>query len=73
MHPGEQSNTGFDPMWQTERRDVPRLLTLHLLCVCYFSRYMPGVLNRNTKTFHIFLHQSLLLMWRQYRETKSNT
>ncbi len=37
MHPGEQSITGFDPMWQTERREVPRLLTLHLLCVCYFN------------------------------------
>ncbi len=42
MHEEEQSLTGFDPIWQTERSDVPRLLTLHLLCVCYlYSLFRP--------------------------------
>ncbi len=28
------------PIRQTKRRDVPHLLTLHLLCVCYFTNEM---------------------------------
>ncbi len=36
----EQSySRGFDPIRQTERRGVPYLLTLHLRCVCHFSRF----------------------------------
>ncbi len=42
----EQSHSrGVDSIWQTERRDVPRLLTLHLLCVCYFIQQKSDLMN----------------------------
>ncbi len=40
-------STGFDPIRQTERRGVPYVLTLHLRCVCHFSKIEAVVLRMN--------------------------
>ncbi len=45
---------GVDSRWQTERRDVPGLLNLHLLCVCYFSNCL-----NNYTTKHMCIEASL--------------